>query len=121
MKNRIRFLTIMSWVSVVITLVLVVVAILDGVSGSIGVVASIAAGQTMIVGSGAGIVFGIVLAVILIIVGASVFSGLNDQAALLQTALNIETNGDELVEEVKMLNKYLRQMVPFLKEPPGRP
>lgn len=118
MQNRIRFLTIISWVVVVITVALVGAVIYDGATNGIGLVKVVPAPVT---GTGAGIVVGVALAVVIALVGAAFFSGLNDQAALLQTALNLETNSEELVNEVRLMNKYLRAMVPFVKEPPGKP
>jgi predicted transcriptional regulator len=36
-----------------------------------------------------------------------------DQGALLQTALNIETNSAQQIEEMRLINKYLRAVIPF--------
>ena len=119
MQNRIRFLTIISWVVIAITVLLCGAVIADAVTGAIGVIAPLAK-AVQLSGSAAPIIAAVVLVVVLALVGVSIFSGLNDQAALLQTALNIETNGAQLVEEVRIMNKYLRQVVPFLKEPPGK-
>jgi hypothetical protein len=120
MRNRIRFLVILSWVVVVIGVGLVGAVIVDAFTGTVGIIvpfsrfvafpqeiASIAIPATMVV--------------IIALLAAIIFSALVDQAALLQTALNVDTHGAELVEEVRIMNKYLRQIVPFMKEPPGKP
>ena len=119
MQNRIRFLTIISWVVIAITVLLCAAVLADAFTKSIGVVGAVAS-AVQVSGGMAPVLVGVVLVVILALVGIAIFSGLLDQAALLQTALNIETNGDQMVEEVRIMNKYLRQIVPFLKEPPGR-
>ena len=91
----------------------------DAFTKTFGIVGAVA-GAANISGAMAPVIVGVVLAVVLALVGVSVFSGLLDQAALLQTALNVETNGAELVNEMRIMNKYLRQIVPFLKDPPGK-
>jgi len=119
MQNRIRFLTIISWVVIAITVLLCAAVLADAFTKAIGVVGALA-GAVQVSGNLAPILVAVVLVVILALVGVSIFSGLLDQAALLQTALNIETNGEQMVEEVRIMNKYLRQIVPFIKAPPAK-